>query len=106
MIARTWRGSHAGLEEQRRYFPALKDAVSKGNARPDQLAMLEDRILLREGKKQLFGTQVRSGPDTQGKLVVHPIEDEQNVDVRRAAVGLQPLADYLKVFGIDYVKPK
>ena len=94
---------HAGLEEQRRYFPTLKAAVAQKNARADQAAMLEDRILLREGKNQVYGTQLRSGPDTGGKLVLHPIDDERNVDARRAAVGLMPLADYLKTFGIDYV---
>lgn len=93
---------HAGLEEQRRYFPILKAAVTQRNARADQAAMLEDRILMREGKNQVYGTQLRSGPDTDGKLVLHPIEGERNVNVRRAAVGLQPLAEYLKQFGIDY----
>jgi hypothetical protein len=97
---------HAGLEEQRRYFPMLKAAVAQKNARADQAAMLEDRILLREGKKQVYGTQVRSGPETDGKLVLHPIDDERNVDTRRAAVGMQPLAEYLKVLGIEYVAPK
>jgi len=97
---------HAGVDAQRRYLPVFKAAVAQGNARADQAAMLEDRILLREGKRQLYGTQVRSGPDTGGKLVLHPIEDERNVDERRAAVGLQPLAEYLKEFGITYVAPK
>lgn len=97
---------HAGLDEQRRYFPILKAAVAQHNARADQAAMLEDRILLREGRNQLYGTQLRSGPDTAGKLVLHPIEDERNVDARRAAVGLRPLAEYLKEFGIDYTPPK
>jgi hypothetical protein len=97
---------HAGLEEQRRYFPIFKAAVGQKNARADQAAMLEDRILLREGKNQVYGTQVRSDPDTGGKLVLHPIEDERNVNVRRAAVGLQPLAEYLKEFGIEYAPPK
>jgi len=97
---------HAGLDEQRRFFPILKAAVAQRNARADQAAMLEDRILLREGRNQLYGTQVRSGPDTAGKLVLHPIDDERNVDARRASVGLPPLAQYLKAFGIDYTPPK
>jgi hypothetical protein len=97
---------HAGLEDQRRYFPILKAAVAQKNARPDQVAMLEDRILLREGKNQVYGTQLRSGPETGGKLVLHPIDDARNVDARRAAVGLKPLTEYLKEFGIDYTPPK
>ena len=31
-----------------------------------------------------------------------PIEDEENVDARRASVGLEPLAEYLKRFGLEY----
>ena len=30
-----------------------------------------------------------------------PIEDEEHVDERRAEVGLEPLAEYLKRFGIE-----
>ena len=68
--------------------------------------MLEDRILVRNGKKQVYGTQLHSGPDTGGKLVLAPIEDEEHVDKRRASVGLMPLKEYLKHFGIEYTPPK
>jgi len=34
-----------------------------------------------------------------------PIEDEEDVDARRASVGLMPLAEYLKRFGLDYSSP-
>ena len=40
-------------------------------------------------------------------MELYPIEDEENVDARRATVGLGPLAPYLKkAFDIDYVPPK
>jgi hypothetical protein len=93
---------HAGLSSQKKYFPLLKRAASKGDARPADAAMLEDRILMREGRKQVYGTQVHSGPETGGKLELYPLEDEGRVDERRAAVGLPPLAEYLKAFGLDY----
>jgi hypothetical protein len=38
-------------------------------------------------------------------LVLEPIEDEEHVDRRRAAVGLMPLKEYLKHFGIEYQPP-
>jgi hypothetical protein len=93
---------HAGLGSQKKYFPLLRRAAAKGEARPADAAMLEDRILMREGRKQIYGTQVRSGPETGGKLELYPVEDEGRVDERRAAVGLPPLAEYLKAFGLDY----
>src|SRR5262245_8832539 len=97
---------HADLEYQKKYLPLIKESVTKNEARPSDLAMLQDRILTREGKKQTYGTQVRVSQSTQA-MELYPIEDEENVDARRATVGLGPLAQYLKkAFGIDYVPPK
>jgi hypothetical protein len=97
---------HAELDYQKKYFPLIKDAVAQKEARQSDLAMLEDRILTREGKKQAYGTQLRLNQTTQ-RMELYPIEDEVNVDSRRAAVGLEPLAEYLKRgFGIDYAPPK
>ena len=55
------------------------------------LAMLTDRVLLAEGKHQIYGTQfvIRDG-----EWVPLRLEDEENVDDRRAEVGLPPLAEY------------
>ena len=61
-------------------------------------ALLTDRVLLAQGKKQRYGTQFEVGE--QG-LTVRPLEDPDRVDERRRAVGLISLADYactLKVF--------
>ncbi len=93
---------HADLTFQKKYFPLLKKAAAEGEARLADAAMLEDRIRMREGKKQIYGTQVHSGPEAGGKLELYPIEDEGHVEERRAAVGLPPLADYLKLFGLEY----
>jgi len=96
---------HADLTLQKKYFPLVKEGVSKGEVRPADAAMLEDRILMREEKKQTYGSAVQSGPQTGGKLELHPMEDEEHVDEQRAAVGLMPLAEYLKEFGLDYKRP-
>ena len=96
---------HGDVEYQKKYFPMLKGAVRKGEADPDDAAMLEDRILMREGKKQIYGTQLSFNQVTK-KLELWPIEDEEGVDVRRASVGLGPLAEYVKRFGLEYKPPK
>jgi hypothetical protein len=97
---------HAELDYQKKYLPLIKEAVNRNEARPSDLAMLEDRILTREGKKQIYGTQLRLNQNTQ-VMELYPIEDEENVDARRAKVGLAPLAQYLKkAFSIDYAPPK
>lgn len=58
-----------------------------------KVAYLTDRVLLAEGKKQVYGTQV---VQEGGTFNPRPLEDEGGVDKRRAAVGLPPLAEYLK----------
>jgi hypothetical protein len=85
---------HAHLEQQKRYLPALRSAVGKGEARASNLAMTEDRILVGEGKNQLYGTQI--GSDPNGKPMLHPVDDPANIDERRKAVGLPPIDEYLK----------
>ncbi len=96
---------HADLAYQKKYFPLLKEAVSKGEADPDDAALLEDRILMFEGKKQLYGTQLRFNEVTK-QMELWPIEDEERVDARRASVGLEPIAEYVKRFGLTYKPPK
>lgn len=82
----------------------LQKAVKEGGARDDQLALLTDRFLISEGKPQRYGTQTRITKD--GKFEVPPIEDEANVDKRRAEVGLGPLAEYIERMRQAYSKPK
>ncbi len=94
---------HADSLTQVTYFPLMQDAVKKGKARPQELALLEDRILVNQGKEQVYGSQVRT--NSSGKAAFFPIRDEANVNKRRAVVGLPPLEEYAKFFGIDYVLP-
>ncbi len=96
---------HADLPSQKKYIPLLKEAADKNEARKSEVAMLEDRILMREGKKQIYGSQLRSNPNT-GKMELYPIEDEANVDMRRARVGLMPMKEYMNHFKLEYVPPK
>lgn len=91
---------HADYAEQKKYLPLLRAAAAAGEARREDLALLEDRVLTSEGQKQIYGSQLKQ--NEQGVLEFYPIEDEVNVDLRRQAVGLQPLAEYAKHFGIEY----
>ncbi|HEY2379501.1 MAG TPA: DUF6624 domain-containing protein [Gemmatimonadaceae bacterium] len=52
------------------------------------VAVLEDRVRMQSGRKQLYGSQLR---DVGGHLVPAPIEDSAHVDMRRDAAGLPPL---------------
>ena len=90
---------HSDLEVQEKYLPMMREAVKTGNALGADLALLEDRVLMRRGKKQIYGSQVQRDKST-GKKAFAPIEDVEHVDARRASVGLEPLAEYAKRFGI------
>jgi outer membrane protein assembly factor BamB len=96
---------HADYEYQKKYFPLINEAMKKGEIEPGHVALLEDRILMHEGKKQIYGSQLRKNEKT-GKYEMWPVEDEENLDKRRASVGLEPIAEYLKRFGVTYIPPK
>lgn len=82
---------HADLETQKKYLPLMTKAADAGEASWALLATTIDRIEVREGKPQTYGTQFRQ---VNGELVPEPIEDEAHVDDRRKKVGLGPLAEY------------
>ena len=94
---------HADSLTQVTYLPIMRKAVKKGDARAQDLALLEDRVLTTQGKKQIYGSQIKI--DSTGKYVFFPIKDEANVNNRRLMVGLGPLEDYAKYFGLEYVLP-
>lgn len=73
----------------------LIEAHKAGDAEGQWVALMTDWLLvLKDKKKQLYGSQLES---KDGKLVPQPIEDEAHVDERRKALGMPPLADYLKM---------
>jgi len=59
----------------------------------DNMALLTDRILMYEGKPQLYGTQFTS--DENGKTVLYKVADPENLEKRRAALGLISHEEYL-----------
>jgi hypothetical protein len=95
---------HAPQATQAEMLPLVRAAVAKHEARSSDLALLEDRVLADQGKPQLYGSQLEY-PDAGGLPTPKPIDNAACVDVRRAAVGLEPISDYLRRFGVDYAAP-
>ncbi len=80
---------------QRHCLGLLAAAVEAGEATLTDRAFLTDRVLLHEGKQQVYGTQLtRRG----GKWVPDNLRDPDGVDERRAAAGMEPLAERLARF--------
>lgn len=76
---------HNSLEMQKQFLPQLETAVARGDMAPAYLATLKDRIDVREGRPQKYGTQW--GPD--GKRC--PLLDASRVNEWRQEVGLPPI---------------
>jgi hypothetical protein len=95
---------HANAEAQRKYLPLVQKAAAQGEVEKSAAALLQDRVLMGQGKPQIYGSQLTANHDTH-QYEFYRIEDEAHVDERRAAIGMEPLADYAKRFGLEY-KPK
>jgi len=88
-----WRILQEGKDEpalQRRCLLLLEKAAAAGEAPAIQPALLADRIRFFEGRPQLYGTTLDW--NGEGLLTAGALEAPAEVDARRAALGLGPLA--------------
>lgn len=95
---------HSNPKLQEKYLPTIKKLCEQGEARWQDYALMYDRVQVFQNKPQRYGSQVRFNEAT-GQNEFFPIEDEKNVNKRRAEVGLEPLEEYASYFGIKYVLP-
>jgi len=79
---------HAGFDIlfQKKMLALMKN-VPRGEIDQKHIAKLEDRILIAEGKPQIYGTSFKIDLKTK-KLSVDPIEDIENIDKRRLKMGM------------------
>lgn len=91
---------HADLDLQLKYLPLMREAAEQGSLRAANLALLEDRIALRQGDRQRYGSQI--GYDPQLGNYLSPLEDADRVDEWRAKVGLGPIGEYVARWGITW----
>ena len=96
---------HAPLEAQEKYVPLLQASVEAGESSGSHLALLQDRILMRNDQPQIYGSQVSYNPET-GESSVFDIQDPEYVNQRRKAIGLGPIEDYLKNWDIEWTVPQ
>ena len=91
---------HADIEVQKKYLPMMKEAANSGEASWSSLALLIDRVNLREGGKQIYGSQIYRNDD--GSFYVKDLEEPEYVNQRRKGVGLGPIEDYVKRWGVEW----
>jgi hypothetical protein len=86
-------GSHDFLK---RCLPLMQAAAGKHEMPLSSLALSADRVLVQDGKEQLYGSQFQA--NKEGKTVPYPIADTAHLDERRASMGLEPFEQYRKHF--------
>ncbi len=79
------------VDFQRECLRLMSEAPEGEVSRVD-MAYLEDRVRVNDGRPQLYGTQFHLVE--RGELVPRPIEDPERLDQRRQAVGLESFAQY------------
>jgi hypothetical protein len=68
----------------------LMEQLPLSEVKPANIAYLKDRVLMWNGKPQIYGTQFQGfGKD----IKVYNVQDFEHVDERRASVGLRKFAE-------------
>ena len=78
----------------RAMLPAIQEGFGRGDLEGGAVAMLTDRLEVKAGRPQIYGTQLSL---KGGRWVLDPIADSAGVDSRRRKLGLPPLAEYLRL---------
>ncbi len=82
---------HASPAFLKSALPAMQKAADRGDLAWSTVALMIDRDLMYDGKKQIYGSQFAL---KGGTAEMHPVEDPDNLDARRKKVGLGPIAEY------------
>ena len=91
-----WLGlQHSTKEIRKKYFPQIEKSVKNGDLSTQQYALMKDRMLMDEGKPQIYGSQIKNGK-------LYKLENPETVNERRKEMGLEPIEDYLKNFNIQF----
>lgn len=77
-------------------LPVLLEEAKAGEVTLSEVALLTDRVLVRQGKPQRYGN---SFSVRDGRLVADPIEDLAGLEGRRRAMGLPTMREYVKGLG-------
>jgi len=96
---------HSDYKQMKKYYPLLKELSEDKKISIGAVVTMQDRILMLEGKPQIYGTQMKMNYETN-KLEVYSLENPKYVNKRRNNVGLGPLEDYVKQFGAEFNVPQ
>jgi hypothetical protein len=92
---------HGDNTSRKKYFPLLKKSAKNGDLNKSNIALMQDRILMIDGKPQIYGSQISQNRETK-KWELYKLENVETVDKRRAEVGLGSLKEYVKNWNIEF----
>ena len=92
---------HSDLTSRSKYLSLVRAKADEGVLDKSDYAMLNDRVLMEEGKPQVYGTQIKmaatfDGEDMAMQLYLWPVENPDALDSLRRSVGLSPIEEYLR----------
>jgi hypothetical protein len=87
-----WRIVQHAIGEPEFLRAMLPIIAAEPDADPIEVAMLDDRIRVFEGRAQRYGTQYDWNAEGTALVPMVGVEEPEQVDARREAIGLPPLA--------------
>jgi len=103
---------HSKLSTIEKYFPLMEKANKNGDLKDTHIAMMKDRMLMYQGKEQIYGTQGAGrlfiNPKTKEEEwtnFIWPIKNWKEVNELRKSVGFnETIEEYAKSLEMDISK--
>lgn len=92
---------HSNLAFQRKYLYLVKEKAEECIIEKADYAILNDRVLMGEGKPQIYGTQIKMNAtivddEIAMQFFLWPVENPIVLDSLRNTMGLSPIKEYLQ----------
>jgi hypothetical protein len=105
-----WYILQHNVRKIKEYFPLIEDAGKKGELPYSLVAKMQDRLLMMNNEKQIYGTQATGlkilNPKTgqkEFKWIIWPIKDPESVNKRRKEAGFEEtVEENAKRLGAEY----
>lgn len=96
---------HAEFAAQEKYYPVVKEKAEQGIIGKEDAATLQDRILMKKGEMQVYGTQTtRVVINGENINYLWLVKNPDQLDKLRKEVNLPPIAEYIAVFEKQGIK--
>lgn len=91
---------HSSLEVREKYLLLMRKAFKDKELSARFLVRAEDRIATDKNELQIYGGQMKYYPETKS-FNFWPIKDPENLEKRRAEMGMESISEFLKRKQVD-----